>query len=143
MNAPLLPFLAVLCVGAERSCRTVLVDARYLAGRHFVLLPRFAMVGEFDDADAIGLEYGRADEFREALVIGTIEQLGRLRSLFQSYRVEEAQDADAVDLWDSIIRPLNAVIGTALSVVSYPSIPIAGWFSWYSRRGPFGSLPLA
>jgi hypothetical protein len=57
--------------------------------------------------------------------------------------VEEAQDADAVDLWDSIIRPLNAVFGTALSVVSYPSISIAGWFSWYSRRGPFGSLPLA
>jgi hypothetical protein len=142
MTAPLLPFHAFLCVGAQRHHMRVRVDARYLAGRHAVLLPRFAMVGEHDEADVIGLEYGRPDEVREDLVIGTIEQLGRLRSLFQSSRVEEAKDADAVEFWDSLIRPLDAVIGSASSVVADPSIPFEGWFAWYSRREPFGSSPL-
>ncbi len=99
------------------------------------------MVGEHDDAEAIGLEYGQADDFREDLVIGTTEQLGRLRSLFESYRVEEAGDPDAVDFWESLIAPLNAVIGTASSAVPGPSVSAKGWFAWYSRREQFGSLP--
>jgi hypothetical protein len=129
MNAPSLPFHAVLCVGADRYDRRVEVDAQYLAGRHVVLLPRFALVTEYDDADAIGLEYGRADEFREDLVIGTIGQLRRLRSLFQSYCAEEAEDPDAVDLWDSFIRPLDAVIEPASSVISRSLVPVGGWLS--------------
>jgi hypothetical protein len=142
MTAPLLPLDAFLWVGAQRHHKRVHVDARYLAGRHAVLLPRFAMVGEHDAADAIGLEYGRADEVREDLVIGTIEELGLLRSLFQSSRGEEAKDADAVEFWDDLIRPLDAVIGSAPSVVSDPSISFEGWTAWQSKREPFGSSPL-
>ena len=85
MNTPVLPFEAFMCVGAERRHQRVRVDARYLAGRSAVLLPRFAMVGEHDEADAIGLEYGRADELRENLVIGTKAQLIHLLALFESY----------------------------------------------------------
>jgi len=139
MNALLSALHAVVCACVDRCDRRVRVDARYLAGRHVVLLPRFAMVGEYDDADAIGLEYGRVDESREDIVIGTIDQLGRLRSLFQSYRAAEAQDVDGLDLWDSIIRPLDAAIERASSVVSKSSNSIAAWFSWQSRRAPPGS----
>jgi hypothetical protein len=142
MSAPLLPFFAFVRVGAEPRHKMVWVDALYLARRHAVLLPRFAMVGEHDDAEAIGLEYGHADEFREDLVIGTPEQLGRLRSLFESCREEEAKDPDAVDFWESLIRPLDAVIGTASSTVTDPSVSAKGLFAWCSRREQFGSLPL-
>jgi hypothetical protein len=142
MTAPLLPFDASLWVGAQGLYMRVRVDERYLAGRQAVLLPRFAMVGEHDAADAIGLEYGRADEFREDLVIGTIEELGRLRSLFQSSRVEEAKDADAVEFWEGLIRPLDDLIESASPVASDPSNSFEGCISWYSRREPFGSSPL-
>jgi hypothetical protein len=53
------------------------------------------MVGEHDHADAIGLEYGQAVEFRGDLVIGTTEQLRRLRAHFESCRAEEAADQEA------------------------------------------------
>src|ERR1700682_4481186 len=98
MNAPLLPFLAFLCVRTGEH-ESVVVDDRYLAGRDVVLLPQFAMVGEHDYADAIGLEYGQAVEFRGDLVIGTREQLTRLSAHFESYRAEEANDPEAVEFW--------------------------------------------
>jgi hypothetical protein len=138
MNAPLLPFLAFLRIRTGEY-RSVMVDTRYLAGRHVVLLPRFAMVGEHDDADAIGLEYGQAIEVRGDLVIGTIEQLDRLRSLFASYRADEADDSDAGEFWERLIVPLNSVIGTASFVRPHPSIPTESWLAWYSKRGYFGT----
>jgi hypothetical protein len=141
INTPLLPFLAFLCVRTGEY-RSVVVDTLYLTGRHAVLLPRFALVGEDDVAGAIGLEYGQAVEFRGDLVIGTTEQLGRLRSLFESFRTEEANDCEAIDFWESLIRPLNAAIGIAPFVGPDPSICIEGWFTWHSSSERFESLPL-
>jgi len=141
MNAPLLPFLAFLCVRTGEY-KSVVVDTQYLAGRHAVLLPRFAMAGEDGEADAIGLEHGQAVELRGDVVIGTTAQIDRLRSLFESYRAEEANDGEAVDFWESIIGPLNTVIGSAPVVEADPSFPIEGWVTWYSSRERFGSLPL-
>jgi hypothetical protein len=112
------------------------------AGRHVVVLPRFTMVGEHDHADAIGLEYGQAVEFHGDLVIGTAEQLERLRSLFESYRSEEANDPEAVEFWESLIGPLAADIGTASYV---EPVPVDGgdWLAWFSRRERVGSLALS
>lgn len=141
MNAPL-PFLAFMR-GHSAAYEWVVIDTLYLAGREAVLLPRFAMVGEHDDADAIGLEYGQPVDLCGDLVIGTREQLGRLRSLFESYRSEEANDSDAVDFWNSLIRPLDAVVETASFVASNPSMLSEGWLTWYSSRERFGSSPRA
>jgi hypothetical protein len=132
MNAPSLPFLAFLRVRTG-GYRSVMVDTRYLAGRHVVLLPRFAMIGERDDADAIGLEYGQAIKVRGDLVVGAIEQLDRLRSLFAAYRAEEADDPDAVEFWERLLVPLNSAIATASVVGPHSSI----LFAWYSGRGFF------
>jgi hypothetical protein len=140
MNAPLLPLLAFLCIRTGEH-KSVVVDGRYLAGRRVVLLPRFSMFGEHDYADAIGLEYGQAVEFRGDLVIGTTEQLKRLRSLYESYRAEEANDPEAVEFWEGLIQPLSADIETAPDVEPDPTFG-EGWIAWYSRRERSGSLPL-
>ena len=112
MSEALLPCFAFLRTPAGEH-KNVIVDAEYLADRHAVLLPRFALVGEDDEIDAIGVEYGQPVEFRGDLVVGTTEQLLRLRVLFESYRAEEATDADAIEYWARIIEPLDAAIGTA------------------------------
>jgi hypothetical protein len=141
VNAPL-PFLAFLR-GQTAAYEWAVIDTSYLAGREVVLLPRFAMVGEYDDADAIGLEYGQPIDFTGDLVIGTREQLGLLRSLFESYRSEEAHDSDAVDYWNSLIGPLDAAVETAPVVAPKPSMFSEGWSTWYSSRERFGSSQLA
>jgi hypothetical protein len=139
MNAPALPFLAFLRVRTGEY-KSVMVDARYLAGRRAVLLPRFAMVGELDDANAIGLEYGQANEIRGDLVIGTTEQLDRLRALFNSYLAEEANDFDACEFWESLILPLNAVIGSRASYSVELYHPHRAQIYSYSRRDYLASL---
>jgi hypothetical protein len=141
VNAPL-PFLAFMR-GHTTAYEWAVIDPRYLAGREAVLLPRFAMVGEYDDADVIGLEYGQPIDLTGDLVIGTRDQLGRLRSLFESYRSEEANDSDAVDYWNSLIGPLDAMVEAASFVAPKPSMFSEGWSTWYSSRERFGSSPLA
>ena len=140
MDVLLLPILAFLCVRAGEH-ETVVVDGRYLAGRRVVLLPRFAMFGEHDHAEAIGLEYGHAVEFRGDLVVGTTDQLRRLRAVFESHRTEEANDPEAVEFWESLIAPLAAAIEMVPDLEGDSTL-VDGWFAWYSRREGIASLPL-
>jgi hypothetical protein len=129
---PLLPLLAFLRVRAGEH-QSVVVDDEYLGGRRVVLLPRFAMYGEHDHADAIGLEFGQAVELRRDIVIGTAEQLERLRRVFESYRAEEASDPEAVAFWESLIAPLGDDAETAPAAESNTSV-VAGWFAWHTTR---------